>query len=182
MNAHSKHTGDVAVNFTRRHIGPSEADISSMLKTVGAKSLDDLIDSAIPAKIRFTGEWKTLPKPHTEAAALRHLSDLADKNVIARNYIGMGYHSSIMPSVIRRCILENPQWYTPYTPYQAEISQGRLEALLNFQTVVSDLTGLDIAGSSLLDEGTAAAEAATSCRKARLARAAGRHPSSKGGV
>ena len=170
----STDTFRVADPFQDRHIGPNPSTEPAMLKTVGAKSLDDLISSAIPAQIRFTGEWKTLPQPHTEAAALRHLADLADKNVIARNYIGMGYHASIMPSVIRRCILENPQWYTPYTPYQAEISQGRLEALLNFQTMIADLTRMDMSNASLLDESTAAAEAMTLCHR-MLKRGDARH-------
>jgi glycine dehydrogenase len=156
--------------FARRHIGPSDADIAEMLATIGYESLDALMGDAIPDSIRSTrpltiddptnrGGFKT----RGEAECLAALANLAAKNQVFRSYIGMGYHDCITPAVILRNILENPGWYTPYTPYQPEVSQGRLEALLNFQTMVSELTGLEIAGASLLDEATAAAEAMHMC-------------------
>ena len=144
--------------FVRRHIGPTDADIRKMLDVLGYDSVDALLDAAIPESIRFRGTLK-LPAPKSEYEALRELREIASKNRIFRSYIGMGYHDTITPPVIQRNILENPGWYTAYTPYQAEIAQGRLEALLNFQTMVIDLTGLPIANASLLDEATAAAEA-----------------------
>ena len=131
-----------------------------MLKTIGVASIDDLIDQTIPAGIRLKMALD-VPEPETEAGYLRRLANIAGRNVPARSYIGMGYYDCVTPSVILRNVFENPGWYTPYTPYQAEIAQGRLESLLNFQTVVKDLTAMDIATASLLDEGTAAAEAMT---------------------
>ena len=149
---------DYTDRFVRRHIGPGEAEVRDMLQTVGYDSFDSFIDTVIPSGIRLRKSLD-LPAALTEYEALQELRDIASQNQVARSYIGMGYHDCITPSVIQRKILENPSWYTAYTPYQAEIAQGRLEALLNFQTVVIDLTGLPIANASLLDEGTAAAEA-----------------------
>ena len=146
--------------FPRRHIGPSPGEQDLMVMATGAASLDALIDEAIPASIRLPKPLD-LPDPESEHAYLRRLSGLARQNKTFRSYIGLGYHDTITPSVILRMVMENPGWYTPYTPYQAEISQGRLESLLNFQTMVADLTGMEIANASLLDEGTAAAEAMT---------------------
>ncbi|WP_199248716.1 aminomethyl-transferring glycine dehydrogenase [[Phormidium] sp. ETS-05] len=146
--------------FADRHIGPNPDEIQQMLQVLGFSSLDDQINSAVPEAIRFSGELN-LPPATSEAAALAELKQIASQNQVFRSYIGMGYHDCITPPVIQRNILENPGWYTAYTPYQAEIAQGRLEALLNFQTMVVDLTGLEIANASLLDEATAAAEAMT---------------------
>ncbi|MBV9491317.1 MAG: aminomethyl-transferring glycine dehydrogenase, partial [Verrucomicrobia bacterium] len=145
-------------SFAERHIGPTDADLREMLKVIGCESLDELIDRAIPEKIRLRRPLR-LPEPSTEYEALRQLREIAGLNQIGKSYLGLGYHACVLPPVIQRTILENPAWYTAYTPYQVEIAQGRLEALLNFQTMVSDLTGLEIANASLLDEGTAAAEA-----------------------
>ncbi len=144
--------------FANRHIGIREKDLPHMLGTIGVDSLDQLIDQTIPKDIRL-GQKLDLPQGIDENSYLAHLEELAQKNKQFKTYIGLGYHQSITPSPIKRNILENPGWYTAYTPYQAEISQGRLEALLNFQTMVSDLTGMEIANASLLDESTAAAEA-----------------------
>lgn len=144
--------------FSRRHIGISKNDEIEMLKEIGFNSLDELIDHTVPENIRLK-EPLNLGKPISEFELNNHLRDLASKNKLYNSYIGMGYYSTITPAVIQRNILENPGWYTQYTPYQAEISQGRLEALLNFQTVISDLTGFSLANASLLDEATAAAEA-----------------------
>jgi glycine dehydrogenase len=149
-------------SFIPRHIGSGSEQIRSMLETVGCASLDELVDAAVPAAIR-TPRPLALGEPMTESAALTQLRGIAAKNRIARSMIGMGYHGTITPPVILRNVLENPLWYTPYTPYQAEIAQGRLEALLNFQTMVSELTGLPLANASLLDEATAAAEAMAMC-------------------
>ena len=145
-------------DFTRRHVGPSTPDQIQMLATLGFASLDELTDAAVPAAIRLT-EPLQLPEPLSEFEVQRRLSGLAARNVPGTSMIGLGYHGTITPPVVRRMVLENPAWYTAYTPYQPEISQGRLEALANFQTMVSDLTGLPVAGASLLDEGTAVAEA-----------------------
>jgi glycine dehydrogenase len=145
-------------NFIRRHIGPSEAETAAMLKEVGAKSLDDFIARVVPENIRTTRPLD-LPKPMAERTALSYLRKMADRNEVFTSMIGMGYYGTITPKVILRNILENPGWYTAYTPYQAEVSQGRLEALLNFQQMVIDFTGLPLANASLLDEATAAAEA-----------------------
>lgn len=144
--------------FADRHIGPSPDEHARMLEVVGYSDVGALIDEAVPAAIRG-GEPLRLPPALSEVAALRRLRELADRNQVLTSMIGLGYHGTITPGVIQRNVLENPGWYTAYTPYQPEISQGRLEALLNFQTVVSDLTGLPVAGASMLDEGTAAAEA-----------------------
>ncbi|XDD50499.1 aminomethyl-transferring glycine dehydrogenase [Leptospira sp. WS92.C1] len=144
--------------FPRRHIGPDVSQIGVMLKELGLNSLEELIDKAVPAGIRLKKPLD-LPKASTEHKILQNLKDIASQNQVFRSYIGAGYNSCVIPGVIQRNILENPGWYTAYTPYQAEISQGRLEALLNFQTMIIDLTGLEISNASLLDEGTAAAEA-----------------------
>ena len=145
-------------SFARRHIGPRTKDVKEMLEKVGYPSLDELINATVPASIRLTKPLK-LPEAQTEHEYAVHIQELAGKNKVFRTYIGLGYYNTIVPAVIRRNVLENPGWYTAYTPYQAEISQGRLEALLNFQTMVCDLTGMPIANASLLDEATAAAEA-----------------------
>ncbi|EFH09620.1 aminomethyl-transferring glycine dehydrogenase [Pseudoroseomonas cervicalis] len=144
--------------FAARHIGPSEAEIAAMLQAVGAASLDDLADRTVPAAIRGQ-DFSQLPPPVSEAEAIAELRALSELNTRRRSLIGMGYHGTHVPPVILRNVLENPGWYTAYTPYQAEIAQGRLEALVNFQTMVCDLTGLPVANASLLDEATAAAEA-----------------------
>jgi len=146
--------------FISRHIGPNEAETKSMLKTIGVSSIDDLISRTVPASIRMNHELG-IPAAMSEYEYLKHIKEISLKNKVFANYIGQGYYDTITPSVILRNIFENPGWYTQYTPYQAEISQGRLESLLNFQTTVSDLTGLPIANASLLDEATAAAEAMT---------------------
>ncbi|MEZ4792646.1 MAG: aminomethyl-transferring glycine dehydrogenase [Gelidibacter sp.] len=144
--------------FALRHIGPDEHDQKQMLKTIGADSLDQLIYETIPDDIRLKNDLN-LEEPMTEYEYLNHILELSKKNKVYKSYIGLGYHPTIVPAVIQRNILENPGWYTAYTPYQAEIAQGRLEALLNFQTMVTDLTGMELANASLLDESTAAAEA-----------------------
>src|SRR2546426_798145 len=141
-----------------RHIGPSPDDQAAMLATLGYDSLDAFIDAVVPEDIRLRQPLR-IPPAISEQEALEKLHKLAAQNQIFRSYLGMGYHDCFTPAVIQRNVLENPGWYTAYTPYQPEIAQGRLEALLNFQTMVSDLTGLEIANASLLDEGTAAAEA-----------------------
>jgi glycine dehydrogenase len=148
--------------FVRRHIGPNAAESREMLKPTGFKSLDEMIAAAVPENIRLRQPLQ-LPAAKTEHEALAALKEIASQNQVFRSFIGMGYYDCITPAVIQRGVLENPGWYTQYTPYQSEISQGRLEALLNFQTMVADLTALDIANASLLDEATAAAEAMTMC-------------------
>ncbi len=148
--------------FERRHLGPSDSDIAAMLDAIGCASLDELVEQTVPKSIRREAPL-SLPKAATESQALAELRAIADQNKVMRSCIGMGYYDTITPPVILRNILENPGWYTQYTPYQAEIAQGRLEALLNFQTVVADLTGLPLANASLLDEATAAAEAMAMC-------------------
>jgi glycine dehydrogenase len=155
--------------FARRHIGPSGEDRDRMLQTIGAASLEALIDEAIPASIRLERPLN-LPPPESEYHYLRRLGALARRNAAFRSYIGLGYHDTITPSVILRMVMENPGWYTPYTPYQAEIAQGRLESLLNFQTMVAELTGMEVANASLLDEATAAAEAMTLLHRSRTAK------------
>ncbi|VEP12056.1 glycine decarboxylase, PLP-dependent, subunit (protein P) of glycine cleavage complex [Hyella patelloides LEGE 07179] len=145
-------------SFAARHIGVEETEINNMLSVLGVSSLDDLIEKTVPPAIKLNRDLK-LPSALTEAEALSKLKAIASNNQVYRSFIGMGYHNCLTPPVILRNILENPGWYTAYTPYQAEIAQGRLEALLNYQTMVIELTGLEIANSSLLDEGTAAAEA-----------------------
>ena len=146
------------ISFSSRHIGPRENELAQMLSATGVSSIDELIDKALPRDIRIA-EPLNLPAGISEAAYLDKLSAMAAKNKLYRSYIGMGYYGTHLPSVIKRNILENPSWYTSYTPYQAEISQGRLEALLNFQTVIVELTAMEVANASLLDEATAAAEA-----------------------
>jgi glycine dehydrogenase len=146
--------------FQRRHIGPNEAETRQMLKVIGAGSIEELVSRTVPQNIRMKEELN-LPPAMSEYEYLQHIKEVSLKNKVYKNYIGQGYYDTITPSVILRNVFENPGWYTQYTPYQAEISQGRLESLLNFQTVVSDLTGLPLANASLLDEATAAAEAMT---------------------
>ncbi len=150
--------------FAHRHVGPDADEIEAMLATVGATSLDALIDAAVPASIRQDSRL-ALPEAGTEEEVLARLRAYADRNEVAVSMLGMGYSGTFTPSVILRNVMENPAWYTAYTPYQPEISQGRLEALLNFQTMVTDLTGMDLANASLLDEATAAAEAMALCRR-----------------
>jgi glycine dehydrogenase len=144
--------------FATRHLGPRDEEVQSMLAALGYKSLDALVDAAVPQVIRMAGDLQ-LPLAASEHAALREIAALAAENQVSRSYLGMGYTDTVVPPVVIRNVLENPGWYTAYTPYQPEISQGRLQALLNFQTMITDMTGLDIANASLLDEGTAAAEA-----------------------
>ncbi len=151
---------DTDAEFVGRHIGVTPADLPEMLSLLGYRSLEELINAVIPPGIRLQRPL-ALGEGLSETAALQKLRTLAQQNQVWRSYIGMGYYNCITPAVIQRNILENPGWYTAYTPYQAEIAQGRLEALLNFQTLVSDLTAFPIANASLLDEATAAAEAMT---------------------
>jgi glycine dehydrogenase len=148
--------------FLRRHIGPSPEDVDDMLEFLGYDALDDLINTAVPAKIRLKKPLH-LPAPLGERQTLDKLKTIMGRNKVFRSYIGMGYHDCVTPTVIQRNILENPGWYTAYTPYQAEIAQGRLQALLNFQTMIMELTQMEIANASMLDEATAAAEAMTLC-------------------
>jgi len=150
--------------FTRRHVGPSPDDIAQMLSTISMSSTDELLDATMPASI-VAGGPLALPGGVSERDALRRLRTIAAKNHQVTSLIGMGYTGTITPPVIARNVLENPAWYTAYTPYQPEISQGRLEALLNFQTLITELTGLDVANASLLDEATAAAEAMAMCQR-----------------
>src|SRR5579859_2979044 len=154
MSDASKHSD----SFASRHIGPNAEDVQAMLETVGYPTLDAFIDAVVPKDIRLTKPLD-LPPARSERDALADLRAIALKNKVFRSYLGMGYSDTVTPPVILRNIIENPGWYTAYTPYQAEIAQGRLEALLNYQTMVADLTGLPIANASLLDEATAAAEA-----------------------
>src|SRR5271155_4704374 len=167
--------------FAARHIGPDSAAVTAMLEVIGVDSLEELARRALPAGILdgLTGSGAApgldqLPPAASEAEALAELRTLADANTVAVSMIGQGYYDTYTPPVLLRNILENPAWYTAYTPYQPEISQGRLEALLNFQTMVADLTGLDTANASLLDESTAAAEAMTMLHAVRVNPAAGR--------
>ncbi|MES2882786.1 MAG: glycine dehydrogenase (aminomethyl-transferring), partial [Bacteroidota bacterium] len=146
--------------FQRRHNGPDENETAQMLSTIGVDSIDQLVDRTVPSGIRMQHALN-LPQAMSEAEYLAHIKDVSLKNKVCKNYIGQGYYDTHTPAVILRNVFENPAWYTQYTPYQAEIAQGRLESLLNFQTVVSDLTALPIANASLLDEATAAAEAMT---------------------
>src|SRR5213595_1971063 len=155
-------TPNTVATFVDRHIGPSADEVAQMLRELGFENLDALIDATVPKNIRLDRPLE-LPKAKSENEALAELRALASKNKVARNFIGAGYSDTITPPVIQRNILENPGWYTAYTPYQAEVAQGRLEALVNFQTMVTDLTALDIANASLLDEATAAAEAMALC-------------------
>ena len=151
-------------DFISRHIGPQPSDIKQMLETIGVSSLDELADKTVPESIRIR-EPLNLDDSCSEKEALDTLQLIADKNIVNKSFIGMGYYDTIVPSVIKRNVLENPGWYTAYTPYQAEISQGRLEGLLNFQQMVMDLTGMAMANASLLDEATAAAEAMALCKR-----------------
>jgi glycine dehydrogenase len=169
MTMHRKPANDVATSFARRHIGPSPRDISAMLETVGAKSLSALMAETLPSSIRQKAPLD-LGAALSETEALAHMSELAARNQVFTSLIGQGYSGTILPAVIQRNILENPAWYTAYTPYQPEISQGRLEALFNFQTMICDLTGLDVANASLLDEATAAAEAMALAERAAPAK------------
>ncbi|HVB38835.1 MAG TPA: hypothetical protein VND92_09870, partial [Vicinamibacterales bacterium] len=161
--------------FEHRHIGPGPADREAMLKAIGVASLDELIDQALPPRIRLRDPLN-LPRAVSEHEFLQQLRQIASRNQIFKSYIGLGYSDTVTPSVILRNVLENPGWYTPYTPYQAEIAQGRLEALLNFQTMVRDLTGMDVANASLLDEATAAAEAMTMLHRVKARSADGADP------
>jgi len=154
------------MDFASRHIGPSPAEQDHMLGTLGYATLDELTTAALPPALGAKASLAGLPPALSEAQALQRLRDLAAQNQVLTSMIGLGYYGTITPAVIRRNVLENPGWYTAYTPYQPEISQGRLEALLNFQTMIEDLTGLAVAGASLLDEATAAAEAMTLARRA----------------
>ena len=163
--------------FADRHIGPDSDAVAAMLEVIGVDSLEELARRAVPAgildKLTDTGAapgLDQLPPPASEAEALAELRALADANTVAVSMIGQGYYDTLTPPVLLRNIMENPAWYTAYTPYQPEISQGRLEALLNFQTMVADLTGLEVANASMLDEGTAAAEAMTLMHRARRRR------------
>ena len=152
--------------FADRHIGPDAAEMSRMLDVIGVGSLDDLAAKAVPVSILDRAGLESLPAPASEHDALAELAALAASNTVATSMIGLGYYDTLTPPVLIRNILENPAWYTAYTPYQPEISQGRLEALLNFQTMVSDLTAMEVANASMLDEATAAAEAMTLLRRA----------------
>ena len=151
--------------FVARHNGPNKQDQQKMLDVIKAASLDALIDETVPAQIRVEKPM-ALAEAMSEADMLGAMREFADKNQVKRTFIGQGYYNTFTPNVILRNVLENPGWYTAYTPYQPEISQGRLESLLNFQQMVMDLTGMDIANASLLDEATAAAEAMTLCKRA----------------
>src|ERR1700760_3544903 len=174
----SDHTNPL---FADRHIGPDSDAVAAMLEVIGVDSLEELARRAVPAgildKLTDTGAapgLDQLPPPATEAEALAELRAMADSNTDAVSMIGQGYYDTLTPPVLLRNIMENPAWYTAYTPYQPEISQGRLEALLNFQTVVADLTALEIANASMLDEGTAAAEAMTLMHRASRGKASAR--------
>ena len=145
-------------SFAVRHIGPRKSDLPEMLQTVGAETMDQLLFETIPDNIRLEKKLN-LDSALSESEYAMHIQELAAKNEVFKTYIGLGYHQGVTPAVIQRNILENPGWYTAYTPYQAEIAQGRLEALLNYQTMITDLTGMELANASLLDEATAAAEA-----------------------
>ena len=152
--------------FSRRHLGSSPSEVKDMLSTLGLSDLEELVEKTVPSSIRFPGTLD-LPSARSEEDALADLARIAEENLVFTSHIGLGYSDCHVPAVIRRNILENPGWYTAYTPYQAEISQGRMEALLNFQTLITDLTGMEIANASLLDEATAAAEALAMCHAAK---------------
>src|SRR5690606_26787640 len=156
-------------NFIHRHIGPSQQQIQAMLAELGLDELEDIIKQAIPADM-LSDEPLKLTETISERAVLKYLRRMRARNQVFTSMIGMGYYGTIMPAVIKRNVLENPGWYTAYTPYQAEISQGRLEALLNFQQMVTDLTAMEVANASMLDEATAAAEAMAMCRRAAKAK------------
>src|SRR5829696_2411694 len=159
-------------HFAYRHIGPRRSDVEDMLELLGYPTLESFIDAVVPEEIRLRRPL-ALPPGRSEREVLQALRGLAGMNRVFRSYIGLGYAGTFTPQVVQRNVLENPGWYTAYTPYQAEISQGRLEALLNFQTMVSDLTGLAVANASLLDEATAVAEAAMLMRRAVKGRPGG---------
>ena len=159
-------TLDPTESFQHRHLGPRTTDLQDMLDVAGVSSLEALTNQVVPSSIRLP-RGLNLPQSETETRFLEHLQSLAARNRQHRSYIGLGYYGCITPSVILRNVLENPGWYSPYTPYQAEVAQGRLEALLNFQTMVEDLTGMEVANASLLDEATAAAEAMTMLHRIR---------------
>ena len=144
--------------FIQRHIGITETEQTQMLNDLGLSSLEELVREVVPTSILLRGD-DNLPEPCSEQQALEELKEIAEHNIVRRTLIGQGYYGTITPPVILRNVFENPAWYTSYTPYQAEISQGRLEALFNYQTLITELTGLPVANASLLDEGTAAAEA-----------------------
>src|SRR5216110_3277651 len=158
-------TPTTIATFADRHIGPNADEVAQMLRELGFENLEALVDATVPKNIRLD-RTLDLPRAKSENETLAELRALSSKNRIARNFTGAGYSDTITPPVIQRNILENPGWYTAYTPYQAELAQGRLEALLNFQTMIVDLTKLDIANASMLDEATAAAEAMTLCHAA----------------
>ena len=153
-----------ADDFASRHIGPDEHELQLMLATLGLSSLDELIEKVVPESILRRDQMQ-VGEALTEHDAMARLKTMADSNRVLKSYIGLGYHNTLTPPTIQRNVLENPAWYTAYTPYQAEISQGRMEAIFNFQTMVSDLTGLELANASLLDEATACAEAMTLCHR-----------------
>src|SRR3982074_1098545 len=169
MTAHRKPAIEPATTFARRHIGPSPRDVAAMLETVGAKSLSALMAETLPSSIRQRAPLD-LGTALNETEALSHMRELASQNQVFTSLIGQGYSGTVLPAVIQRNILENPAWYTAYTPYQPEISQGRLEALFNFQTMICDLPALDVANASLLDEATAAAEAMALAERAAQAK------------
>src|SRR5438067_3406006 len=169
MSAHRK-PAEAATTFVRRHVGASPRDVTALLEVVGAKSLSELMGETLPGSIRQKTPLD-LPAALSETEALAHMRGLASRNQVFTSLIGQGYSGTILPAVIRRNVLENPAWYTAYTPYQPEISQGRLEALFNFQTMICDLTGLDVANASLLDEATAAAEAMALAERAATSKA-----------
>ena len=149
----------MTAEFIQRHIGPSKDEQAEMLTDLGLTSVDELVRQVVPDSILLRGNLYKLPEGCDEQEALTELKEIAELNVVKRTLIGQGYYGTITPPVIQRNVFENPAWYTSYTPYQAEISQGRLEALFNYQTLITELTGLPVANASLLDEGTAAAEA-----------------------
>jgi glycine dehydrogenase len=145
-------------SFSNRHLGPNSKEVAIMLEKIGVSSIEELISETIPENIRLKNPLD-LEQPMSEYEYLKHIEELSQQNKVFKSFIGLGYNEAITPPVIQRNIFENPGWYTAYTPYQAEIAQGRLEALLNYQTLICDLTGMKLANASLLDEGTAAAEA-----------------------
>ena len=151
-------------DFIRRHIGPSEEELQGMLTELKCSSLDELIERVVPSNI-ISERALEMDPPRSERATSTYLRNMRHRNRVYTSMIGCGYHGTIMPPVIRRNVFENPDWYTAYTPYQSEVSQGRLEVLLGFQQMIIDLTGMDIANASLLDEATAAAEAMSMCRR-----------------
>src|SRR5881275_3264710 len=170
MTAYRKPADEAATTFARRHVGPSPRDISAMLESGGTKTLSELIGQTRPSSLHQKAPLD-LGRALSETEAIAHMAELARENQVFTSLIGQGYSGTILPAVIQRNVLENPAWYTAYTPYQPEISQGRLEALFNFQTMICDLTGLDVANASLLDEATAAAEAMALAERASQGKA-----------